>query len=151
MARDRDPDGRARNSRPRDELGRLLEFGAPGVERAPEGVVRDPQESVTLAQQLLDDGRPFHAHEVLEDAWKQSPAAEKELWRGLAQLAVGLTHRARGNEAGAQSLLQRGADSITPFAATPPHGLDVAGLIGWARQQADDPTPDRPSLRSRPH
>ncbi len=38
----------------------------------------------------------FHAHEVLEDAWKTGPEAQRELWRGLAQLAVGLTHAAPG-------------------------------------------------------
>ena len=95
--RDRDAEGRARNARPRDALGRPLPYGAVGEERAPEGVVRAPAESLAEAQELLDAGRPFHAHEVLEDAWKSAPEAERQLWRGLAQLAVGLTHATRGN------------------------------------------------------
>ena len=52
------------------------------------------------AQRLLDAGLPFHAHEVLEAAWKAAPPDERELWRGLAQLAVGLTHLQRGNGRG---------------------------------------------------
>lgn len=134
--RDRDEEGRARNSRPRDGLGRPLPYDAEGVERQPEGVERTPSESLTEAQRLLDDGKPFHAHEVLEDAWKSGPEQERELWRGLAQLAVGVTHAARGNATGAASLLRRGAASIAPFAAEPPHGIDVAGLRDWAEQLA---------------
>jgi uncharacterized protein len=134
--RDRDPGGRARNARPRDALGRPLPHGAPGEERAPEGVVRTPDRALAEAQQLLDAGRPFHAHEVLEDAWKSAPDGERRLWRGLAQLAVGLTHAARGNPRGAASLLERGAGNIEPYAAAPPHGLDVRGLVGWARARA---------------
>ncbi|MEU6150068.1 DUF309 domain-containing protein [Actinosynnema sp. NPDC047251] len=139
--RDRDDTGRARNARPRDGLGRPLPYGAPGVERQPEGVPRPPDEALAEAQRLLDDGKPFHAHEVLEDAWKTAPEPERELWRGLAQLAVGLTHLARGNAKGAHTLLDRGAHNIEPFRDNPPHGIDVAGLITWAGTTT--PTPPR--------
>lgn len=142
--RDRDDGGRARNARPRDALGRPLGYGAPGVERQPEGIVRLPAESLAEAQRLLDAARPFHAHEVLEDAWKQAPDAERELWRGLAQLAVGLTHALRGNAQGARALLTRGAESIAPYAVAPPHHIDVAGLMAWASAVAADPSAERP-------
>jgi hypothetical protein len=138
VSRDRDAEGRARNARPRDALGRPLPYGEVGEERAPEGVVRPPAQALAEAQGLLDAGRPFHAHEVLEDAWKSAPQEERELWRGLAQLAVGLTHAARGNARGASTLLERAADSIAPYAASPPHGIDVAGLVAWARRRAED-------------
>jgi hypothetical protein len=136
MDRDRDPAGRARNARPRDGLGRPLPYGAEGVERQPEGVPRTPDESLTEAQRLLDEGMPFHAHEVFEDAWKAGPDSEEGLWRGLAQLAVGMTHAARGNASGAESLIRRGADNIGPYEADPPYGIDIAGLLRWA----DNPT-----------
>ena len=142
--RDRDAEGRARNARPRDALGRPLPYGAPGEERAPEGVVRPPAQALTEAQELLDAGRPFHAHEVLEDAWKSAPEAERELWRGLAQLAVGLTHAMRGNTRGATTLLERGAGNIGGYAAAPPHGIDVEGLTRWAGRLAADPQPGSP-------
>ena len=138
-ARDRDQTGRARNARPRDGLGRPLPYGSAGVERYPEGIVRSPDEALTEAQRLLDEHKPFHAHEVLEDAWKAAPEPERELWRGLAQLAVGLTHAARGNPAGTAALLGRGAANIRSYADLPPHGIDVAGLVEWADRLGDAP------------
>ncbi|GLY64423.1 DUF309 domain-containing protein [Amycolatopsis taiwanensis] len=146
--RDRDTQGRARNARPRDGLGRPLPYGSPGVERQPEGVVRTPEETISEAQRLLDEGKPFHAHEVFEDAWKSADGPERALWKGLAQLAVGVTHAARGNEKGALSLLQRGADAIEPYADAPPHGLDVTGLVRWARAEHPPGELSPPSLRS---
>ncbi|MFJ4058792.1 DUF309 domain-containing protein [Streptomyces albogriseolus] len=140
-ARDRDDEGRARNARPRDGLGRPLPYGAEGVPRQPEGVVRRPEESVAEAQRLLDEGKPFHAHEVFEDAWKSGPEKERELWRGLAQLAVGLTHAARGNATGGARLLRRGADAAEEWAAGAglrPHGIDLPGVIVWARELATE-------------
>ncbi|MEU9287691.1 DUF309 domain-containing protein [Streptomyces sp. NPDC048275] len=139
--RDRDTEGRARNARPRDGLGRPLPYGADGVERQPEGVVRSPDETVAEAQALLDAGKPFHAHEVFEDAWKSGPESERALWRGLAQLAVGLTHAARGNTTGGARLLRRGAGAAEEWAAgsggqARPHGLDLADLAVWARELA---------------
>jgi len=134
--RDRDEAGRARNARPRDGLGRPLPRGAAGVERAPEGLVRSPDQTLAEAQRLLDDGMPFHAHEVLEDAWKSAPQPQRALWKGMAQLAVGATHAARGNRTGAVTLLRRGADHIEPYRDRPPHGIDVAGLLAWARDHA---------------
>ncbi|MEU8761555.1 DUF309 domain-containing protein [Streptomyces sp. NPDC048659] len=136
MDRDRDGEGRARSGRPRDGLGRPLPYGAEGVPRQPEGVVRVPGETVREAQRLLDAGMPFHAHEVFEDAWKSGPGGERELWQGLAQLAVGLTHAARGNARGGARLLLRGAARVEGYAAGPgavTYGVDVAGLVTWAR------------------
>lgn len=135
--RDRDVGGRARNARPRDALGRPLPHGAAGEPRAPEGVVRTPAETLAEAQRLLDAGRPFHAHEVLEDAWKTGPEFHRDLWHGLAQLAVGLTHAARGNRAGAVSLLDRGARSLAAAADVAAGlGVDEEGLVRWAQRLA---------------
>ncbi|MET9469785.1 DUF309 domain-containing protein [Streptomyces sp. NPDC006544] len=152
--RDRDGEGRARSARPRDGLGRPLPYGAQGVERQPEGVPRSPGESVAEAQRLLDAGMPFHAHEVFEDAWKSGPGSEAALWRGLAQLAVGLTHAARGNAVGGARLLRRGADVLAGRAGEreregegdeggaasgtgSAYGMDLPGLVRWARELAE--------------
>ncbi|CAL9655209.1 DUF309 domain-containing protein [Streptomyces sp. enrichment culture] len=141
--RDRDEEGRARNARPRDGLGRPLPYGDEGVPRQPEGVVRAPDETVAEAQRLLAEGKPFHAHEVFEDAWKSGPDGERELWRGLAQLAVGLTHAARGNATGGARLLRRGAGAVTQWAASGsgrarPYGMDLGAVAGWARDLAGE-------------
>ncbi|MFB8078990.1 MULTISPECIES: DUF309 domain-containing protein [unclassified Streptomyces] len=138
--RDRDEEGRARSARPRDGLGRPLPYGAEGVPRQPEGVVRTPDETLREAQRLLDAGMPFHAHEVFEDAWKSGPGSERDLWQGLAQLAVGLTHAARGNTAGGARLLRRGADRLAGgpgSTAAAAYGIDAVGLVAWARELAD--------------
>jgi len=106
------------------------------VAGVPDDLALPPDEALVEAQRLLDAGRPFHAHEVLEAAWKSAPEAERDLWQGLAQLAVGLTHALRGNTVGAPTLLRRGADRISGYADRPPHRIDVTGLLDWARTLA---------------
>lgn len=143
--RDRDPGGRPRNARPRDELGRPLPRTARSdVPRIPDDLVVSPAEAAALGGSLLAQGRPFHAHEVFEAAWKSGPAAQRDLWQGLAQIAVGITHARRGNSTGAVSLLRRGAHRVRGYAAaaaTPaagpiaagcPSGVDPAFVAGLA-------------------
>jgi predicted metal-dependent hydrolase len=102
----------------------------------PDDLSVTPVEALEQAQELLDADRPFHAHEVLEAAWKQAPEAERELWRGLAQMAVGVTHIRRGNGRGARALLERAADRVASYADEPPHRIDVAGIVAEARRLA---------------
>jgi uncharacterized protein len=102
----------------------------------PDGLALAPADALETAQRLLDAGLPFHAHEVLEASWKAAPDDERELWRGLAQLAVGLTHARRGNAGGAVALLRRGADRVAD-SGTPRHGIDAAGVVRTARALAD--------------
>ena len=127
--RDRDAAGRARNARPRDALGRPLPRDAAGEPPATDQVL-PPAQTLEEAQRLLDTGRPFHAHEVLEAAWKGAPDADRDLWQGLAQIAVGLTHARRGNARGAAALLRRGISRLDGYPDRGPHGIDVAGLRG---------------------
>ena len=130
VTRDRDEEGRPRQARPRDELGRPLPYGETGVEPVSEDPL-PPLETVEKALALVREGRPFSAHEVLEAAWKAAPEPERELWQGLAQLCVGITHAQRGNRPGAARLLARGVARLRPYADAPPHGVDVRGLLAW--------------------
>jgi hypothetical protein len=135
QGRDRDTVGRARNARPRDELGRPLpRSAAQEVPRIPDDLVIAPTEAAELGGRLLAEGRPFHAHEVFEAAWKSIPGQERELWRGLAQIAVGLTHARRGNANGAVALLSRGADRVAEFADATNTTNDVDA--GYVAEQA---------------
>ena len=136
-ARDRDPAGRPRNARPRDASGRPLPRGETGEERIPDDLAVPPEEALSMAQRLLDSGRPFHAHEVLEASWKAAPAAERELWRGLAQIAVGLTHAQRGNATGAAALLRRGGRRVGGYAGAAPYGIDAGRIARQACGLAD--------------
>jgi uncharacterized protein len=132
--RDRDTAGRARNARPRDELGRPLpRSAADDVPRVPDDLVISPGEAAELGGRLLAEGRPFHAHEVFEAAWKSIPGPERELWRGLAQIAVGLTHARRGNGPGAVALLRRGAGHVTGFT-----GASTEVDAGYVAAEASD-------------
>lgn len=139
--RDRDAAGRARNARPRDGLGRPLSFeqADSAVAAMPDDLVLDGWAAARLGGELLRAGRPFHAHEVFEASWKSGPPAERELWQGLAQLAVGLTHAHRGNARGAVTLLRRGTARVRayagagagagPGAAGAVYGIDLAGVL----------------------
>jgi uncharacterized protein len=148
VTRDRDPAGRPRNARPRDALGRPLDragsgAGQPGI---PDDLVITGTDAAALADQLLREGRPFHAHEVLEAAWKSGPPAERDLWQGLAQIAVGLTHARRGNARGAGTLLRRGAQRVRTYQVqaeagggsgkASPFGMNLPAVLATAEDLA---------------
>jgi hypothetical protein len=135
--RDRDPAGRPRNARPRDRLGRPLPRGATPA-AADDVAALAPTQAINTAQHLLDRGEPFTAHEVFEAVWKASAGDQRDLWRGLAQLCVGITHALRGNTRGARTLLLRAADTLEPYVGLPAYDLDVAGLVAWARGTAKE-------------
>lgn len=132
--RDRDEAGRPRQARPRDELGRPLAYDAAGVEPVPEEPL-PPEETVAVAGRLLSEGRPFAAHEVFEARWKAGPEPERDLWQGLAQLCVGITHARRGNEVGAYRLVERAAAHLAAYAQTggPTYGVDLESWVTGTR------------------
>jgi uncharacterized protein len=149
LTRDRDPAGRPRNARPRDALGRPLDRAESEAGQAPipDDLAITGPDAARLADQLLREGRPFHAHEVLEAAWKSAPPRERDLWQGLAQIAVGLTHARRGNARGAVALLRRGAQRVRAYQDQPqpdrhqppagserdhPYGLDIPAVLATA-------------------
>ena len=133
--RDRDDEGRARQARPRDALGRPLPYGAEGVEPVSEEPL-PPEEALAAARELMGAGRPFSAHEVLEARWKAGPIEERDLWQGLAQVCVAMTHAARGNQVGADRLFDRAAERLAAFAASGrwAYGLDVDAVVEQARR-----------------
>jgi hypothetical protein len=135
--RDRDATGRPRQARPRDALGRPLPYGAKGVEPVSEEPL-PPEQTVEEARRLVREGRPFAAHEVLEARWKAGPVDERDLWQGLAQICVGLTHAERGNNVGAARLVDRGADRLERYGAGEgtTYGVDLVAVVACARDRA---------------
>ena len=115
-----------------------MPYGAAGVERIPDELDLSPIELLQWAQDLLDRGLAFNAHEVLEAAWKASPANEKPLWQGLAQFAVGITHVQRGNLTGAGTVLRRAADRLATVDAPGLYPVDVAAVIEHAERLIAD-------------
>jgi len=136
--RDRDESGRPRSTRPRDALGRPLPRGSQGIPPISDDLELAPAETLRYAQDLLDQGLAFNAHEVLEAAWKNGPDDERMLWQGLAQLAVGITHAQRGNVKGAMSLLRSASARLSHGDRPARHAIDIAGLIDFVDALIDD-------------
>jgi len=74
------------------------------------------------------------------------PAAERDLWQGLAQICVALTHAARGNRTGAERLVERAGEHLAAYAATSgaTYGLDLDAVTACARGRIGDGAPPRP-------
>jgi uncharacterized protein len=131
----RERDAATRAPRERDAAGRPVPPGSPdAVEPVPEEPL-PPSEALALARDLLARGRPFFAHDVLEARWKAAPAPERDLWQGLAQVCVGLTHLQRGNPVGAARLLRRGADRLASYDG-PAYDVAVAAVSRQAHEAA---------------
>ena len=123
--------------RARDAAGRPVPDGSPdAVEPVPEQAL-PPDEALALARDLLARGRPFFAHDVLEARWKAAPAPERDLWQGLAQVCVGLTHLQRGNVVGGVRLLRRGAGRLDGWDG-PSYEVDVPRVVREALAHAED-------------
>jgi uncharacterized protein len=113
-------------------------MGEAGEPVLPDDVAVTPEWALARAQELLDADRPFHAHEVLEAAWKATSAPdERDFWQGLAQLAVGITHALRGNASGAAALLRRGGARLVGYDGARLYGVDTEALGRAAITLAD--------------
>jgi predicted metal-dependent hydrolase len=133
--RDRDTQGRPKNARPRDALGRPLPRGSEnqlGTEEPP----ASPEEALQRGIEQFNAGLYFQAHESWEEGWHPSPEPERDFWQGLAQLAVGMTHRQRGNAHGAATLLRRGAKRLRPY-GDEYLGVVLPPLVAFAEHAAD--------------
>jgi hypothetical protein len=120
VTRDRNPEGRPENARPRDATGKPLPRGSgpswrERLRALDEARALPKPEALAEAERLVLTGQPFYAHEVLEGPWHLAEPAERAFWQGLAKVAVGLTHVQRGNAVGARSVLTAGADLLAPY------------------------------------
>src|SRR2546428_33118 len=107
---------RNKPERPRDELGRPLDWGAENR------MVLEPYDQLSidendrLAREHVRAGRWFPAHEAWETAWKQARDTEDaEFFKGLSQMGAGYVHLLRGNAHGAQTLLRRAAGRVGAY------------------------------------
>lgn len=100
----------------------------------------------------LNRGLWYECHETLEDLWKARPkdAPERDLYKGILMIAVGLYHHGKGHPLGALRKLPRAVELLAPYAPTC-QGVDVAELIACcarllghlADAHADAPIPTR--------
>lgn len=56
---------------------------------------------------LFNRGAFFEAHEVLEEIWKRTEGADRNVLQGLIQIAAAMVHFQRGNRVGAEELLRK--------------------------------------------
>jgi uncharacterized protein len=113
--RDRRPDGRPEQARPRDRTGRPLPYGTTGIPLTEDHDPATVEEALDLGVRLWDQGRFFEAHECLEAVWHASPDDDRDFWQGVIQVAVGGVHLQRGNRDGAVALLGRACERLTPY------------------------------------
>ena len=127
VARDRRDDGRPEQARPRDRTGRPLPYGASGVLLIEQADPATLEQAIALGATRWDERRYFEAHELLEVAWKEGPEEDRDLWKGVIQVAVAGVHLQRGNPIGARRLLDRAIGRLAglPDVRT---GIDVAAL-----------------------
>ncbi|MGH8898941.1 MAG: DUF309 domain-containing protein [Egibacteraceae bacterium] len=149
--RDRNAEGRAENTRPRDRFGRPLPRGSIDEladKLEPGKAVESVAAALEVAVALFDARRFFEAHEFLEWIWKcdEVPPGDREFWKGVTQVAVGLTHTQRGNAKGAVTLLERACRYLAPY-PSPYYGIDRDALSAAAQRvvatiNVDGPFPD---------
>jgi len=129
--RDRRDDGRPTQQRPRDRTGRPLPYGTRDVLLSEEVAPTTTDEALRLGADRWEQHRYFEAHESLEVVWKQAPVEDRDLWKGVIQVAVAGVHLQRGNPIGALRLLDRALGRLD--GQPPAHrGIDVAALRATA-------------------
>ena len=112
-----------------------MPLGSPGVVPDVCEQALPTAQALRLAQDLLEQDRPFAAHEVLEASWKAAGPAQREVWQGLAQVCVGATHLQRGNGVGGVRLLRRGAGRLDAVPGVREWALVLAGEVEAGRVQ----------------
>lgn len=124
--------------RPRDRLGRPLPAGSPHAVTGPDlGAVTTDELAWRIGLRYVEQGLPFHAHEVFEQRWRTCPDGERAAWQALAQWGAALTHLARGNPVGASSVGAAAAERLA-CADEIPSCVDVAMVASSLARLVED-------------
>lgn len=101
------------SERPRDRLGRPLDSDdSRAFPSVPDRTEISALDAWLEAMNYLEQGLPFHAHEVFEQRWKSCPEGEREAWQALAQWGAALTQQSRGNATGQRRIAARARDRL---------------------------------------
>jgi uncharacterized protein len=104
---------RQKPRRPRDLLGRPLDWDAPNELVLEDFDALSLERNHELGREYVRAGRYFPAHEAWETAWKQARGTdEAEFFKGLSQMGAGYVHLLRGNVHGTVTLLRRAAGRV---------------------------------------
>ena len=119
---------RQKPERPRDRLGRPLDWGATNELELEDYDSLSLVANHELAREHVRAGRYFPAHEAWETAWKQARGtADAEFFKGLSQMGAGYVHLLRGNAHGAKTLLRRASRRVRAY-PDGHHGIATAAL-----------------------
>ena len=126
---------RQKPERPRDALGRPLDWGATNELEMEDYDSLSMERNHELGREAMRARRFFPAHEAWETAWKQAKGTgEEELFKGLSQMGAGYVHLLRGNAHGVITLLRRAAGRIAGYPVGS-RGIDTTALA--ERLEAD--------------
>ena len=107
---------RQKPERPRDTLGRPLDWGAENLLELEDYDSFTIERNHELGRTYVRTGRYFPAHEAWETAWKQARGTdEAEFFKGLSQMGAGYVHLFRGNAHGTITLLRRASGRIVAY------------------------------------
>jgi hypothetical protein len=67
---------------------------------------------------LYNEGEYFDAHEVLEDPWRTMTGADREIYQGIIQVAMGFRHAEREKWKSAVALLTKGLGRLEKHGTT---------------------------------
>ncbi len=102
--------------------------------RMPESGV-EPQ--VRKFWQLFEKQEFFESHEVLEELWMVATGSERNLYKGLIQIAVSLHHLGDGNLRGARKVFDTARDLLEPYQPSGA-GVRLDRLVNDARSLVEE-------------
>ena len=79
---------------------------------------------------LFNLGKYYQAHDLLEEAWMDSPSPERDLYQGILQIGLAYYQITRGNYRGSLKMFQLAKRNLSPL------GIALLG-IDIVRLQAD--------------
>ncbi len=93
----------------------------------------DEDALMRLGADLYNAGHFWHAHEAWEAIWLDAPAAMREFYQGLIQVAAAFVHVKRNEYPGSVSLLDAGIAKLARYGATK-RGLALTPFVEGARR-----------------
>ncbi len=112
-------------------------------------VLAPGQRQALLAQgmALFNAGEWLASHEAFELLWRAEPAAHRDIYKALVQVAAAMHHAGRENHRGARRLLGRASELFAvQGTGCPEAGVDVGALAAQvhrlARQCVQQPCGD---------
>lgn len=77
--------------------------------------------------ELINQGSYFHAHDVLEEVWREVRGEDRLFYQGVVQVAIAMHHFSKANMAGAQSVLAKARKNLEPYPSKS-GGIDLEDL-----------------------